>query len=76
MTVRFGFNERKRLIRDFGLHSGSVRPPEFMINFDVLPRAYQAIALQQAAYLQQWRTQDFSMGAVSGTSHRDDVKIL
>ena len=47
-----------------------------MINFDVLPRAYQAIALQQVAHLQQWRTQDFSMGGVSGTSHRDDVKIL
>ena len=76
MTVRFGFNERKRLIRVFGLCSASVRRPEFMINFDVLPRAYQAIALQQVAYLQQWRPQDFSMGGVLGTSHRGDVKIL
>ena len=27
VTVRFGFNERKRLIRVFGLRSGSVRRP-------------------------------------------------
>ena len=29
VSVRFGFNERKRLIRVFGLRSGSVRRPGF-----------------------------------------------
>ena len=29
VTVRFGFNERKRSIRVFGLRSGSVRRPGF-----------------------------------------------
>ena len=31
VTVRFGFNERKRLIRVFGLRSGSVRRPAYTI---------------------------------------------
>ena len=30
VTVRFGFDERKRLIRVFGLRSGSVRRPVFL----------------------------------------------
>ena len=31
VTVRFGFDKKKRLIRVFGLRSGSVRRPDFGI---------------------------------------------
>ena len=40
VTVRFGFNERKRLIRVFGLRSGLVRRPAFITNNQAINRLY------------------------------------